>query len=468
MSARDRLAFDRSMRQYDDDGRLRIARTNIAKACVSPYKGDEIPNFAELGLDPNKIYYLLRDPEELKKSAETFNLLPVLDRHIFTDVDQPNQENVVGSLGSETEFDGEYLTNSMVISTSPAIAAVESRQQSQISPGYRYDADMTPGTFNGEHYDGVMRNIRGNHIALVEVGRQGPDVIVADSDPFVKPQRGNTMSKRTKPPVARSRVSLALAAGLAGVLAPRVQIAADASLGAVGLHVADIQGIKDLNQRKAVIVNRLTRAYKGKLAADASMEDVAEFIDAFCEDPEMPALDEEDEEELSMDSPRDKIAEILKGQIPDEMLAEILELLGGAEDEGEPGEPEKPEGGAEKPTGKPAKNEGAMDTAKVIAAAVAAATKGLNAAHEAREMVKPLVGAVIGMDSADAIYKFALEKRGVDVAGIHPSAFKHLVKLEVEKVSAPAPRTTIATDSATIRHQADTRKALNLDRIRSL
>ncbi len=43
---------------------------------------------------------------------------------------------------------------------------------------------MTPGvTPNGEPYDGIMRDIIGNHVALVERGRAGSDVLVADSLP---------------------------------------------------------------------------------------------------------------------------------------------------------------------------------------------------------------------------------------------------------------------------------------------
>ena len=43
---------------------------------------------------------------------------------------------------------------------------------------------MTTGTYDGVEYDGVMRDIIGNHVALVEVGRAGSDVVVADSNPF--------------------------------------------------------------------------------------------------------------------------------------------------------------------------------------------------------------------------------------------------------------------------------------------
>ena len=50
----------------------------------------------------------------------------------------------------------------------------------ELSMGYFCDYELTPGTFDGQHYDAVQRNIRGNHIALVEEGRMGADVRVMD------------------------------------------------------------------------------------------------------------------------------------------------------------------------------------------------------------------------------------------------------------------------------------------------
>ena len=42
------------------------------------------------------------------------------------------------------------------------------------------------GEFDGTPYEIVMKNIRGNHVALVREGRAGPDVVVADAKPKKK------------------------------------------------------------------------------------------------------------------------------------------------------------------------------------------------------------------------------------------------------------------------------------------
>src|ERR1039458_1120125 len=68
------IACDSSLknRHYEENGQLRIERTPISKATVNPYYGREIPKAEELGLTPDRVYYLLRDPGELAKAAPSF------------------------------------------------------------------------------------------------------------------------------------------------------------------------------------------------------------------------------------------------------------------------------------------------------------------------------------------------------------------------------------------------------------
>ena len=56
----------------------------------------------------------------------------------------------------------------------PAIKAIEADERKELSSGYRYRADMSPGvTPDGVRYDGVMRDIDASHVALVPSGRAG-------------------------------------------------------------------------------------------------------------------------------------------------------------------------------------------------------------------------------------------------------------------------------------------------------
>ena len=187
--AQDKMALDRaSARSFDKDtGRMTVSVTNISKANICPYRGDEIPGWDEetkthvLGLDGDKVYMLLRAPDELKKSVPSWNGIQLLKVHKPVNIEDHQKHDIVGTTGTNAEFADPYLRNSLVLWTKEGIELIESGDRQELSCGYNYDPDFTPGVYNGEPYDGVMRNIRGNHVALVEEGRAGPDVQVADS-----------------------------------------------------------------------------------------------------------------------------------------------------------------------------------------------------------------------------------------------------------------------------------------------
>lgn len=184
------LAFDRAtVREKDQDGRLKVEVSNISKATVNPYVGKEIPGAEQLGLDLDQIYMLLRDPRELAKAVDSFNNLPVLSQHVpvfAADYAEQSKKYVIGATGSDAVFQAPFLRNSLSIWDGSAIAAIESGEAREISCGYHYTPDLTPGIFEGEKYDGIMRDIIGNHVAIVQEGRAGHDVVVADSKDIVQ------------------------------------------------------------------------------------------------------------------------------------------------------------------------------------------------------------------------------------------------------------------------------------------
>ncbi|HBR4939834.1 TPA: DUF2213 domain-containing protein [Klebsiella pneumoniae] len=338
------LAFDRaSVRTIDANGRLQISRTNISKANVNAYYGREIPGSEELGLEPNKLYRLWRHPDELRKAAKTFNNIPVLSKHIPDFPTDPPNEFRVGVTHSNAEFDGTYLTVGMSIWDNSAIAGIESGEQRELSASYKYVADMTPGvTPDGEPYDGVMRDIFGNHEALVPDGRAGPDVLVADS----LPPELNHMRKHK---VAAIRATL------------KPLLAQDADL--------------EAEVRKALLA-----------LDEAEKEDEKE---------NKPADDEDDEED-------DKVSKT------------------------------------------------AMDSAIRLAAdsATKKAAENFRKIREAEQVVRPLIGDVVAMDSAEDVYRTALEQSGVDIAGVHPSAYPAMVKMAISQKENSRP--VIAQDSASV------------------
>lgn len=175
------LALDRaSRRTVDGNGFMHIEGSHITKATVNPYYGREIPGWREAGLDPEKVYYGLRAPEELEKSASLWNGLPLHFEHHVDSAENPQKLTRVGTVG-ESAWRPPYVDARLTIWDRDAIDAVKDGSFRELSCSYRYDPEFAPGTYEGVDYDFIMRDIRGNHVALVEEGRAGHDVLVADA-----------------------------------------------------------------------------------------------------------------------------------------------------------------------------------------------------------------------------------------------------------------------------------------------
>ena len=174
------FAFDKkSARSFDADGRMRVRDCVISVAEINPYYGKEIPGRDKLALDANKVYDLYRDPTELERSANSFNGLPLMIRHVAQTADNPRKEYIGGSVGNARFADGKLLAD-LLVWDKQAIDYIESGELADLSSSYRYTADMTPVEVNGRKAHGSMRNIEGNHVALVEDGR-ATGAHVADS-----------------------------------------------------------------------------------------------------------------------------------------------------------------------------------------------------------------------------------------------------------------------------------------------
>ena len=155
----------------DQDGRVRFL-SPLSAANVSAYRGETIllasPDAPDV--EPDGVYQMWRAPSDLKKSAPTFNGVPVLWRHCFIGGDIPS-DLVCGTIGTDAMFDGELLSATVTLWSREAIDSLA--WNNALSGAYTFDADMTPGEFNGVAYDGVLRNIEARHCALVPSSRSG-------------------------------------------------------------------------------------------------------------------------------------------------------------------------------------------------------------------------------------------------------------------------------------------------------
>ncbi len=458
------IAFDReSVRSTDADGRLHVLKANISKAVVNPYLGREIPDYETLGLEPDKVYKLLRHPDELKKAVKTFNNLPLLSEHVPVSAEDHQPDIVVGSLGTDANYEHPFLTNSLVVWAKHGIDGIESDEQKELSSAYRYKADMTPGEYEGEPYDGVMRDIVGNHVALVKKGRAGSDVVVGDSNP----QEIEIMAKSKL-----TRTGVLLHGALAAALLPK--LAKDAAID-ISPVLANIDA-KNFASKKAGIVPALKKITAGKLAKDASLDDVTGLLDKL-EKAGVDELDpnsaapmaggEEDDGYDAMDAGglNEQAKAFLAGKLSPEDMAQFEQLCGaGASDEDD--DEAKKKADEEAAAKKKAEDEAAatkekenMVDKKAMDAALAKTRKDVEqntmarvqAITEAKEAVEPYVGKIkvnMATDSAEKIYVDALKALGMD--GVDDLPVKALQKLlATQKLPGQGSReTTVAQDAA--------------------
>jgi len=93
-------------------------------------------------------------------------------------LDSENTKNhSIGFTGTEVVYDNGFVRAVMTITDQEVIDKVMRGDVREVSAGYRVTYDPTPGvTDSGEHYDGIQKEISGNHVAIVRRGRGGPEV----------------------------------------------------------------------------------------------------------------------------------------------------------------------------------------------------------------------------------------------------------------------------------------------------
>jgi hypothetical protein len=387
------IAMDRALsgRRVDADGHLHVEVSNMTKATVNGYYGREIPGWQELGLDADRTYQMLRDPDEIRKGIGTLNGKPILYDHKPISADNHDHALTVGSTGTNAAFDGTYGCNSMSLWSKVAIDGVNSNRKRQLSAAYRYTPVMDAGEYQGLRYDGKMTDISFNHVALVIEGRAGPDVLVGDEAMKLKSRTGLLAQG-----VITATIAPALKPGSAIDLAPALEGVTAASFAMDGARVALADKVK-------AIVTPF-------LAADQNVDGLADALGTI-----QPVAADDDE---------------------------IKEPVAKAE--------EKPAVKVETKEAAPAMDSATVDN--MIAAAVAAAEARMGELNIALNAVKPFVGELVAMDSAPAVYKVALDKMGVALDGVPEVGFKALFGAMAKTKATPpvaqdaAPEPTVMTE----------------------
>lgn len=462
----DFLAYDKNtVRRLDEDGRLHVSTTNISKSAINPYYGREIPDYQALGLDANTVYQLFRDPEELKKAAATFNNIPLLSKHIPVSAQDHQPDSVVGSTGTDAQFDGTYLKNSLVIWAADAITGIDNNEQRELSCAYRYRADMTHGTYGGEHYDGVMRDIRGNHVALVAVGRAGRDVIVGDAkmddeghwvtiegehvkfsgEGNVISGGGSSQKEAKQEPKEAETITRPKSENERHALASKLT---------EGIETSGYDSDKNKLRNALNEAATLLRAGIGNYKDDAAYN--ALYQSAVRTREKLLAMHAKTSKPTKLATDSDPIIDVptfLQGLLSAEDFNTAIHLMQrlAVDSTNQPGAAtmsDLPEDQAAKEAEETQETEPEVTLAAMDAAIAQAEQKTIlkmRAIQAAEKAVFPYVGELVAQDSAEDVYKTALTALGVALDDVHPSAYKHILAAQPKPSAAPV---TQAMDEA--------------------
>ena len=172
-----------SARTIDTNGWILIKNNPITKVGVFPYLGSSLSK----DFIADKTYFVYRPAEELAKQEvlDSFKLLPWTNDHPEKLLgNKPNRlptenEIIHGVTGENPVFDGDKITIDLKV-FSQELADEIASGKIELSPGYTFKCEIKEGVYNGEKYDMIMREPRGNHMASVYQGRTGPEISVLD------------------------------------------------------------------------------------------------------------------------------------------------------------------------------------------------------------------------------------------------------------------------------------------------
>lgn len=118
----------------------------------------------------------LRHPDDVFEAAslDTLKMIPVTNEHPEARfVDSSNAKELsIGQTGEAVSVDGTRVLSSLTITDGQGVASYESGRQ-ELSLGYSCDIAEESGVYNGQPYDTRQRNIRYNHLAIVDQARAG-------------------------------------------------------------------------------------------------------------------------------------------------------------------------------------------------------------------------------------------------------------------------------------------------------
>lgn len=214
-----------------------------------------------------------RPPDEVfaPEALASFQLAVITDEHPEEWVTAKNARELMrGFVGETVKKDGDHVAVTVKITDADLVAKVEKNDARELSCGYVCDLEETPGEFNGERYDVIQRNIRGNHVAVVAKGRAGPSASIrldAGDGVMVSPEGARTAPQTQETNVSTRKkkidgVDFEVPEGAAQAIEKLEKVHADA--------------VASKDQAIAELQAKLDAEAKEKAAAQAKLDALAE------------------------------------------------------------------------------------------------------------------------------------------------------------------------------------------------
>ena len=168
-------------RHKDENGFMTVDESPILCAGVLEYYGSELTDGGadEIDgkkIDPDKIYKVYIPEEEMRKGADSFKLLPIVNGHEWLGQDGKDAHDYQeGTTGEQVEVRDGFMYVPLKFTGDGIIDDLESGDKEELSASY---TNKLTWASNSDDYDLVASDIKGNHVALVEKGRCGSDVRV--------------------------------------------------------------------------------------------------------------------------------------------------------------------------------------------------------------------------------------------------------------------------------------------------
>ncbi len=185
----------------EPEGYLLCLNVPVARTGYQEYLPEEL-GLPATAAKPPEMISVYRPPEEVfsPSTIASFEDMPVTNNHPPDGVDIGNiralqkghARNIRRGVGEESDL----LLADLIITDSTLIDLILHEGKREISCGYTYDLCEENGQY-------IQRQIRGNHVAVVDAGRAGPRVCIKDHVSTSNHERSHPMKKSLTSILAR-------------------------------------------------------------------------------------------------------------------------------------------------------------------------------------------------------------------------------------------------------------------------